>query len=515
MKHKLSKLTSLFLAVAMALAMAFTAVPAKAETTKTGTISVKTDDTHTYAVYQIFTGELSGSTLSNLKWGESGTGDVGTTVDDATIKSLTDLNSGDKSDTEKLAVINTLVKADATAYKTVDKDTPSGTITAGYYLIKDLGVKQSDDTYTIPDNDANSTFITEVVGSTEIAPKKSVPSSDKTVQDETGDAEEGADNEGYGKSADHAINESFQFKLTATIPADSHLADYSTYPIKFSDTMSEGITFESIDSVTVKQGDTTVTLGKDDYTLSTITTADNGDQTWTLETKDLKQIEGITLGTGEITVEVVYNAHLNEKAQINGASDTTTTNKNTSHIEYRNNPNAEGTGKTPDQDTYVYTFKINNKKVKDTKDGNPLPGAEFKLYESNGTTEVGLIYDETLKVYRPVKSGETATAMTSAEDGTFNIVGLDAGTYVLKETKTPDGYSTAADLTVIINATHKGNTVTIDQEKSQNIDNTIVDKSGSTLPSTGGIGTTIFYVVGGILVAGAAILLITRRRTER
>ena len=134
-----------------------------------------------------------------------------------------------------------------------------------------------------------------------------------------------------------------------------------------------------------------------------------------------------------------------------------------------------------------------------------------------GENEVKLIKDNELDAYRPVKGEEVGEEMFSASGtGKFNIVGLDAGTYTLLETTTPSGYNTCEPITVIISATHtekkEGTDATTDLTNSKNMNNKVVNKKGSTLPSTGGMGTTIFYVVGSILVLGAAILLITKKR---
>lgn len=105
--------------------------------------------------------------------------------------------------------------------------------------------------------------------------------------------------------------------------------------------------------------------------------------------------------------------------------------------------------------------------------------------------------------------------MVSGADGKFNIIGLDAGTYTLRETEAPSGFNKCADITIVISAKHNENVTAgadLELTHSQNMANTIEDKKGSTLPETGGIGTTIFYVVGVVLMLGAGVLLITKRR---
>lgn len=230
----------------------------------------------------------------------------------------------------------------------------------------------------------------------------------------------------------------------------------------------------------------------------------------------IAKCEGIKIAQG-FTVEVIYNAHLNEKATINNASGTTD-NKNSVNLEYSNNPNAEGTGKTEDKTVYAFTFGITNKKVIDSVDGDALAGAGFKLYTDEGCTqEYKLVKDDTLGAYRPAKADETAVEMQSATDGTFPIKGLDAGTYYLKETTTPKGYTTAAVKTIKIDATHSINEsgnpqVTLSSDST--LDNKIVDKKGSTLPSTGGMGTVLLYVAGiaVFVLAGATLVMALRRR---
>ena len=102
--------------------------------------------------------------------------------------------------------------------------------------------------------------------------------------------------------------------------------------------------------------------------------------------------------------------------------------------------------------------------------------------------------------------------MLSNKDGQFNVKGLDAGTYYLKETNPPTGYSACKVTRVTIKANHTNERVDLD---GSNLSTTIINnKSGITLPSTGGIGTTIFYVVGGGLMVAAIVLLVTKKRME-
>ena len=508
MKH-VKKLLSAVLVLVLALTMV---LPVAAEgETQTYSITINNDKpNHTYEAYQIFTGDLSGDVLSNIAWG-SGVTKVG---QDA-------LGSA----SEKAASITTEAIAkefartlDDNSYLQNPKSTSTQTngkyvidgLAPGYYLVKDANGSMNG-----KEEDAYTAYILKVVKNVEATPKSSVPSVDKQVEDEKADAE---NSDGWGETADHEINESFQFKLTATLPEDIDIANYKEYQVVFTDTMSNGITFESIDSVTI--GGTST----DSYTCDA--TEGQAGGIWHLTIADIKEVLGENYNYNqEIKVEVVYNAHLNEYAEVNKTSGGTT-NNNKVGLEYSNNPNGTGTGKTPEDYVWVFTYEVDNSKV--DENGQPLKGAGFKLYAADADgkitgTEIKVVKTETPGEYRLAKTGEAGVEMKTEEiDGKvqnkFNIKGLDAGTYFLKETTTPDGYNTCPDFKVVISATHSEAddgtaTTTIDQENS-NMNNTIENNKGTTLPGTGGIGTTIFYVVGGILVVGAAVLLIAKKRTK-
>lgn len=501
-----------------------------AEGTHTVTISPAKSG-HTYEAYQIFTGNLGADgSLGNVVWGSGidqskltaeGTDALIKDKDAATVSRDLAAWSNDSTDAKAYAtafsgVLSTTHTDSSDFVSTgVGSYTISG-LSDGYYLIQDKAGTLNEK------NDAYTSFILKIIGAdVTVTPKSTQPTVDKKIQDETGDAEAGATN-GWGNTADHDINESFQFKLDATIPAEANLADYKTYKVKFNDTMSKGVTFESIASVKVNGNDGTATktwtLVESDYAKSGITVdPKTSAQSWSLTIDDvISKCTGIKIAQG-FTVEVIYNAHLNEKATINNASGTTD-NKNSVNLEYSNNPNAEGTGKTEDKTVYAFTFGITNKKVIDSVDGDALAGAGFKLYTDEGCTqEYKLVKDDTLGAYRPAKVDETAVEMKSATDGTFPIKGLDAGTYYLKETTTPKGYTTAAVKTIKIGATHSINEfgnpqVTLSSDST--LDNKIVDKKGSTLPSTGGMGTVLLYVAGiaVFVLAGATLVMALRRR---
>lgn len=489
---------------------------------------------HVYEAYQVFTGNLDAGTgvLGNVAWGTGidqnklkGEG-ASSLIKGKTAAEVSEAlaQKGDNSAYAKAyakafgGVLSTTHK-DSGTFDAANKTYTISGLAAGYYLIQDAGSVTGDDSYT--------SFILKVTRTnTTAAPKSTTPTVDKKVQDEVADKDKNADDNGWGDTADHDINKSFKFKLNATIPGSADLADYTKYEVKFTDTMSKGVTFESLDSVKVKGkdasgADKTWNVAKDQYIASDVAAdSTTGNQSWTLTINDvIAACGGINIVQG-FSVEVVYKAHLNEKATVT-TSNGSTDNANAVYLEYSNNPNAEGLGKTSEKKVYVYTFGITNKKVADNVNGAPLKGAGFKLYtDASCEHEYALVWDDSLNAYRPVEANETGVEMTSNAEGLFPIKGIDAGIYYLKETATPAGYTTAAVQTVKIEATHEvtaEGTPNVTLSSNSTMSNVIVDKSGSSLPSTGGMGTTVLYAAGAaiVLVAAFGIAFAVRRRNAR
>lgn len=568
MNKVLKGLVAVAATAAMAVAGFAGASTAMAVTNGSYTITVnEKNDKHTFNAYQVFKGDLketqneqgsvTSRTLSNIEWG-SGVSETGKTAlyqwanltsdtDKTAAKVAEKLSTNTGSTTaesfSKVLAGKTGENAHLTETKTAltqnaDKSAYTGTVTeAGYYLVVD------EKGNALEDNDAYSAYIMQVVGNVTVDPKSKTPTVKKEVQDEPGDKDaDSTDMEGWGNTADHAIGESFNFRLTATIPADANFKAYESYKVVFNDTMSKGITFEKINSVKVKYGDTTLNLIKNDYAETEPTAVPgttDGSKSWTLTITDLKKLANFSaeaLGGQEITVEVEYAAHLNNDAEVTNEDSASTTNKNGVSLDYSNNPNVGGegdTGHTPGNDVYVYSFKIDNTKYAGKNEaGSELAGAGFTLYKyddaktGNKGEAVKFVWDSTKNAYRPAVS-DAATEATAAQaeitsrsetgqEGKFNIIGLDAGKYVLSETKTPAGYNTVADTTIEITAFHKLNdgTPTVNLGTSQNLTNNLVDMPGSNLPSTGGMGTVLLYVAGiaVFVLAGATLVMALRRR---
>lgn len=527
------KTTKRFLAMTAALTLtacvAMTPVSASAANITINNIS--TTEPHKFEVYQIFTGDLTDGTFTNLRWGsgissyDNTSATAGDLVPSDTIDAITALTG---TDSEKArTIIGKITPSSTKACEDVVSSGGTASIEGladGYYLIKDVTNLDGKD-------DANSSWIIYVADSVSFDIKNVKPTVDKQVLDEADDAEAGATG-GWGESADHAINESFQFKLKATIPADPDLAAYETYALTFTDTMSAGVTFESIESVTV--GGTAIAAAS--YTANKVgddTSAPaSGDAgiSWTLSIDDVKSLvpEGKTWGTDVIEVEVIYNAHLNDNAVISTAGGTDLdVNNNKVKLTYSNNPDDTGagtsdTGETPEDFVWVFTYEVDNTKYKvSAVEGNELEGAGFTLYsDSSKTTAIKLIdnNDGTYTVADQSATTGVVTEMTShTGDGIFNIKGLDAGTYYLSETTVPDGYNAAEDLTISIGATHVENAAGTAANltlEATHTDNSIVDTKNNSLPSTGGMGTRLFVLGGGATAALAGIYLVSRRRTK-
>ena len=510
MKH-IKKLASLLLVLVMVFALATTAFAE--ETTYSITINNSTAG-HTYEAYQIFTGDLAtneagNKVLSNIVWG-SGVSEAGqTALGDAAAKAETLKTEADAKAFAK-AVAPYLTTAAGSADTVTDGKYVISGLAAGYYLVKD-----QDDSLT-GDNDSYTEYIIQVVGNVTATPKSDVPEVQKKVKD-INDSTDTTKTD-WQDSADYDIGDSIPFQLKATL-ADN-VSSYTTYKVVFHDTLSKGLTYNNDAKVYI---DGTETNG---FTVTATVNAD-GTTTLTVSCDDVK-----ALGAGNSSVITVeYTAKLNENAVLGSAG-----NPNEVYLKYSNNPNKseEGnneTGETPKDVVIVFTYKTIINKV--DSENTPLTGAAFKLEK--------LIKgkDGAADTWTTVKEFTVDETTTS-----FTFSGLDDGQYKLTETKTPAGYNTIDPIYFVIEATHdetadaptlktlnayltdaNGNKQTeMKDGESVNIDlgtvdltagsitTTVVNKSGSELPSTGGIGTTIFYVLGGVLVLAAVVLLVTKKR---
>ena len=391
----------------------------------------------------------------------------------------------------------------------------------GYYLIvDDINISEGDFYHAY--NSFLLVNVTEAPNNVIINHKVVKPTVEKKVYDN--DINDISSAGGWGSSADHAINEPFQFRLIAKLPAgkdEGRAYDYyDKYTVCFNDTLSAGITFDNLDTVEIANvdGSDSKEITDTDYTLVKDLHEAGLPSSIKLSIDNVKTCAaaaGLDLNDGA-TITVTYTAHLNDKAAVNTADGASNgENKNSVYLQYSNNPRIDTSlDHTTTSEVRVYTYQLNNTKYHDEdKPGNELEGAGFRLYSDEAcNNEIKLKKNNDGTYSRDFSTGASGVEMISDNKGQFNVKGLDAGTYYLKETKTPDDYSPCPDKEIVISATHDVNHVSL----SGNLSTTIINKKdgGITLPSTGGIGTTIFYVVGGGLMVAAIVLLVTKKRME-
>lgn len=507
---KIKKFLALALATAMTLTMSMTAF-AEGEThsvTITNTKNATVD--HTYEVYQVFAGTFDAESgkLTDIVWGANVTGITWgeKTYDSAAdfAEALSGMASNSEEATALAKAISAVLVGDPVAVGTTSdaKVTING-LTPGYYFIKDQdgSLNGADDSYT--------SYVLEVVGKdVDVKAKADVPSVEKKVQDINDSLEDVLS--ALQDSADYDIGDDVPYTLTGTLP--SNYDAYKTYTMIFHDKMEKGLTFN---------GDVKVTVDGEEISAYEVVIPEDGD-TFDVKIADLKTAAPSANAASKVVV--TFTAKLNTDC-IRGAVG----NKNTVYMEYSNNPNnsGEGTGKTPEDTVIVFTFVATVNKV--NPEMKPLAGAEFAIAKLDKKT--GEFVDLNVVV----------TAKDEVEGCVFTVDGIDDGIYRITETKAPAGYNSVEPFYFEVKATHdevsddpklnsldayqvddNKNFVAMDASdvtaqfvtaiETGLVSTDVVNKSGSLLPSTGGIGTTIFYVIGGILVIGAGVILITKKR---
>ena len=478
------KLASVLLALVMALALTATAF-AEGET---GSITINDAVVgQTYTVYQIL--DLESYDASANAYAYKATTAWSTFINSAAIK-------GTYVEVDTQGYVTWKDGADVAAFakaaQKYAKDnsttiTNQGSVTAttttvsftglklGYYLVDTtLGTLCSLDT-TNPNVTMNE--------------KNEVPTNVKTVEeDSTGN---------YGEKNDADIGQTVNFKSTITAQAGAE--NYV-----FHDTMSAGLTYTGVTGITLNG----TTVDAANYTVVTEGLTDG----CTFEVRFTQAFCDTLKANDQIVIS--YTATLNENAVIAGKG-----NPNESKLSYGDKGDESHTpsGTTPPSTTTTYTWDVDVFKY--TMNGETetaLAGAKFTLSKNaDGSNPIALVSGGN-NVYRVAKTGETGTVteITTDATGKFTIKGLDADTYYLTETAAPAGYNKlAGPVTIVIGENGVVNGTT---EAPQGVDEVkVLNQSGTELPSTGGIGTTLFYVVGGVLVVGAAVLLVTKKRMER
>ena len=527
----MKKFASILLALVLAMALT---VPALAAENKTITIN-NSKDGHVYGAFQIFTGDVAKKTegegeaattveiLSNVQWGSNISeenqklikaalklNDTATAGDVATAIATQYAGRGaDLADfLDDYITGDPVAKAEAPVNGAYTMSVPTG-----YYLIKD--------TSSVIGDDAKTDFILEIVGDASVSPKASdTPTPDKEVLD-TNDSDSISDTDAWGDSADHDVGDTISYRLTATLPTS--YTQYKRYKLEFHDTMDKGLTYNNDAKVYVVNGtNKTEITGLSTGTITSSTDDTTGKTTLTVTLDNLKadtfKSYGIVAGS-KIVVE--YTARLNENAVFK--------NNNEMYLVFSNDPNWDEGGTPPTGTSekvinVVFTYKPTVNKIDAEK--KPLTGAEFELYKWDENTE----------------NWVKLAAATKNDAGTsFSFEGIDDGVYKLVESQTPAGYNTVADILFGVKATHTtpdvdptltihditkneetGEWVFSDGQKTDftivasagTVSTDVVNVSGAQMPETGGIGTTIFYTLGGLMVVAAGVLLVTKRRMQ-
>ena len=316
--------------------------------------------------------------------------------------------------------------------------------------------------------------------------KNEVPTNVKTVEeDSTGN---------YGEKNDADIGQTVNFKSTITAQAGAE--NYVFY-----DTMSAGLTYTGVTGITL----TDATVDASNYTVVTEGLTDG----CTFEVRFTQAFCDTLKANDQIVIS--YTATLNENAVIAGAG-----NPNTSKVSYGDSSN---TKTTPDSQTKTYTWDVDVLKYANGDETKVLKDAKFVLLNSAKSKVATIVSGKITGWVDIPAAGEGGsitwpenTVLTTDAKGKIEIDGLDADTYYLREVEAPAGYNKLADdvsITITGATTNEQNELTYTTVVAK-----VNNQSGTELPSTGGIGTTIFYVLGGVLAVGAVALLIAKRRTR-
>lgn len=478
------KLLSLVLVLVLALALAVPGFAANA------TVTIDGNADATYDVYKIMTLNRSGANYAykvtdNWKAALIEIGEIDTAgkTDAAVNQAILDYVAAQDDAAETRALAEELFDKTSTIDADLTGQKSGFVVEQGYYLI--VEVKG-----TTTGGVVKSLVMLDTAGETEVEIDAKVDTMSLTKKI----IESGSKYD----AIDAAIGDTITFELTSQLPAD--LALYSDYKFVVTDELAAGFTNGIISSIKIGNQE----LINNGYEGGTIVTA--GGTT----TIDLSSC--ITEGTdADKKVVITYTAQLDTDANIGGAG-----NINTASLTFSNDPNhtGEGTdGTTPVDTVKVFTYQVTVNKV--DKDKHPLEGAGFTLQKKNAEGTYVTVGEE----------------MKGEKMVNFLFKGLDRGEYKISETTTPPGYNTAADIEFTIsnlnqNVDENANpamgdvqiTVTAGGATFNEADGIfstdVVNMTGTELPSTGGMGTTIFYTLGGVLVVGAAILLVTKKRVH-
>lgn len=544
------KLFAALLATLMIVGML--ATTAMAETI---TITINNNaEQHRYEAYQVFSGTLSSSgVLSDVEWGTGVNGAaLLAALKSSTLFAKDGVNAfAGCSDAKDVANIISKWNKDETPIKNFADIVNSNLATVsgesggknndkyvinvdapGYYFIKDADA--------VTGNNVISDHMLYVVKSLEIFPKDSAHTFSKTVNNTLDGT--------YVHAMDAQVGDIVYFKLETKLPSRFH--DYKEYRMYMEDVLPAGLTFHQVEDIYVAHADGDHTSYKNGYTnlnddnLTPEQQAnpknyqyDDSTRKLTINFGDLKITQ--TNPNLNDTITVKYSAVLNENAVygMNVSQETPTGtdgNKNTATVYFSNNMNekpATSYGYLSDSAS-VYTYQLEVKKV-DSQTDAALAGAQFYLARNfanaDGTNTMKyavLNANGVISSWVVEANKNTATVLTSDADGKFVVKGLDSLIYHLEEVKAPEGYNKMEEtVKVTVSGTIDGyELITLAGSADSNVGTgtisdgklavTVDNNPGTLLPTTGGIGTTIFYIVGGVLVLGAAAAFTMKKRNE-
>ena len=478
MKHA-RKLTSLLLALVMVFALAVTvAAEGTTGTTGTGSITVVNPIAgQNYTAYKIFDVVYDNADHYSytIDGGDSGNPWYGTVSAYATTEHGLTLTQVEGTDTY---VVTTTSDFSPAAFADALKAAVNGK--AG----KTLAV--ADGKATARDLDLGYYFVTSTNGA---LCNLTTTDPEVTIRDKNDMPFEKKVNNADVANVD--VGKTVTFTITGKVP---DYTGFGTYTYKIADKMSDGLTFDQ-SSVSVKVDGTQVETDK--YTL----TVGSNTDTYTFELS-INNVKDFQIGKD---IEVTYKATVNEKA-------IAVLSENKAELIYSNDPTSDGTGVIKPPVVKVYTSKIVINKFETGNDNKKLPGAKFVLYKEEtiegNKTITYYQWDATNKKVEWVNKQVDATEVTTGEHGEASFDGLANGTYHLVETKAPAGYN---QLTAPVTITVNGGTT----EAALTVTENVANQAGAVLPSTGGMGTTIFYVLGAVLVVGAGVLLVTKKRMSQ
>lgn len=503
---------------------------------------------HTYTAYQILSGTqaASGGALGDAAWGSGiKSGDFLQALQaDTTISSYFTGVTDAKGFAEALSNTanfphdgaNTRLVAKIAMKNTKGAGTaltaPTTQLATGYYLIVDS---------TANGQTVYNPAVLAITSDITITDKTDVPTLEKKVQ-ENKKSVTGEYGNGFNDVADYNIGDEVPFHLIGSVP---DMSQYETYTYKFTDTFDKG--FDAVDTSNVKvylSNDKKLDLSGEskDSDITSYFSGTNGNieytsataeakATLTVSTKDLKKAATYNKDHAQYVI-VSYTAKLNASAEIGLPG-----NVNTAKLTYSNNPDQSGqgenqpTGNTPEDKVIVFTYGLDVTKVDSKNAETKLKDAEFKL--KNSDDKWATITDGKVTGWADAES--QGSVLKSGEDGKFKVEGLDDGNYTLVETKAPAGYNLPANgFSVTLTATTAngqtwngtadtaltGLAVKVDQTNGTgNVDTglgaiTIKNTQGSSLPSTGGMGTVLLYVAGIAVfaLAGVTLVMALRRR---